>query len=59
MRKKNSRVGKNKETVRIKQHPVRQIRVCNCKQWVSGGVAIRHCEIRAILKIKIIEIVGH
>lgn len=48
---------KNKEMMRIKQQPVKQTRVCYCKQWINEWVAIRHCEI--IQKIKIIEIVGN
>lgn len=36
---------KNKEMMRIKQHPVKQIRVCYCKQWINEWVEIRHCEI--------------
>ena len=36
----------------IKQHLVR---VRNCKQWISEWVEIRHCEIKVIQKIKMIE----
>ena len=56
MGKKMSRLGKNKEKVRIKQHTIRQM---SMQLQVTGWVAIKHCEIRAILKIKIMEIAGH